>query len=551
MDDADDDGQAGPPGPAATPQASAADAPAPTPDPATAASAPAEPNQSAGDAPVAADAPPPAPDPAPADTASPAPTQSAADTPAPADVPAPDPTPVDSAAPEPNQSAANTPAPLEPNICIEPSQSDPATSGAPADGGSQTDGASSPDAPAGSTNGAVPGAGSAPGETSLADSGAQPSGTGNAAQLTDLHYDWLKRLHGSDVREVATEPGGAPSPSPAANELSFMDKAKVALQVAGEVTGVSGVVRTVEQKASAAVDTAKQVGSIVAEHPGEAIAGLAYGAVQGFTPGGVVAPSPDPKSKAFELARGVGMMAGGVGAAALGVGEEVVGTAADLTGIGAPVGVLLNVGGVVSGATAVTSELAGAATIANAMSMGGDGPSSSSSGGSSGGTPPTTEASSGPSVKADATEQARRFPPDKVNKVLVGERVPNPASPNGMSNEVVGGHSPSIKSLPNYEVEELAKNADGTTVVKFSKQFPDGKLSKIKKSTLAPNNWTDKMIEDATQAVADTPAVATRARDGATLYRETVNGVQWEVIRDQNGIITSSYPTGGVPTNNF
>ncbi len=383
MGDADDDGQAAPPDPAATPQASAADAPAP--DPASATSPPAEPNQSVADAPVAAEVPPPALDPVPVDSPPPAPTQSAADTPALVDVPTPapvsDPAPVDSAAPEQSQSAANTPAPPEPNVCIEPSQSDPAISGTPSDGGSQTDGASSPDAPIASANGAVPGADAAQGETSLADSGAQPSGTGNAAQLTDLHYDWLKRLHGSDVREAVTEPGGAPSASPAANELSFIDKAKVALQVAGEVTGVSGVVRTVEQKASAAVDTAKQVGSIVAEHPGEAVAGLAYGAVQGFTPGGVVAPSPDPKSKAFELARGVGMMAGGVGAAVVGVGEEVVGVAADLTGIGAPVGVLLNVGGVVSAATAVTSELAGAATIANAMSMEGDGSSSSSTGG--------------------------------------------------------------------------------------------------------------------------------------------------------------------------
>jgi RHS repeat-associated protein len=152
---------------------------------------------------------------------------------------------------------------------------------------------------------------------------------------------------------------------------------------------------------------------------------------------------------------------------------------------------------------------------------------------------------------AKAAERARRFPPDKQQKVLYGERVPNPNSPNGMSNEVIGGHSPRIKNDPSYNVEEIAKNSDGTTTVKFIKDFPDGKISQIKKGNLAPDSWSDDKILEATQQVADVPPVATRARDGATLHRETIDGVQWEVIKDPAGNITSSYPTGGTPTQTF
>jgi guanyl-specific ribonuclease Sa len=188
-----------------------------------------------------------------------------------------------------------------------------------------------------------------------------------------------------DANTTDVQAGGADGTSPAASpsdangnegtpaEPGFLDKAKIALQVAGEVTGVSGVIRTVEDNASAAVDTAKKVGGIVADHPVDAAFGLGYGVVQGLAPGGFLAPSPDPKSQAFELGRGVGMMAGGLGALGTAAGEEVIGTGADATGVGAVVGVPLNVLGAVTAASGVTAEVAGAATIANAMSMGGGG----------------------------------------------------------------------------------------------------------------------------------------------------------------------------------
>jgi hypothetical protein len=141
-------------------------------------------------------------------------------------------------------------------------------------------------------------------------------------------------------------------------------------------------------------------------------------------------------------------------------------------------------------------------------------------------------------------ERARRLPAETQEKILMGRRVPNPKSPSGMSNEVIGGHSPKILNDPNFAVEVLARNPDGTVKVKFVKQLPDN-ASKIKTSTLAPESWSDQKIIDTTQQVADSPALSTRPRDGATFHRQTVDGVQWDVIRDKNGVITSSYPSYG------
>jgi len=152
---------------------------------------------------------------------------------------------------------------------------------------------------------------------------------------------------------------------------------------------------------------------------------------------------------------------------------------------------------------------------------------------------------------ARAAEWARRLPPAKQQKLLFGERVPNPNASGGMSNEIIGGHSPRIMTSPDYAFEVIAHNPDGTTQVKFVRNLPDGNLSRIKKSTLAPESWADKKIIETTHAVADSPPVATRARDGATLHRQEVDGVQWEVVRDRSGVITSSYPTGGNPTIKF
>jgi hypothetical protein len=142
------------------------------------------------------------------------------------------------------------------------------------------------------------------------------------------------------------------------------------------------------------------------------------------------------------------------------------------------------------------------------------------------------------------------LPINMQDKILYGERVPNPRSSNGFSNEIRGGHSPKIKNHPDFAVEIISNNPDGTTKVKFTKQFPDN-ASKIKTSTLAPDSWSEQKIIDTTIAVANTPAVITRLSDRSTFHRQTVDGVTWEVIRDSSGNVTSSYPTGGTYSNNL
>ncbi len=135
-------------------------------------------------------------------------------------------------------------------------------------------------------------------------------------------------------------------------------------------------------------------------------------------------------------------------------------------------------------------------------------------------------------------------------KILYGERVP-PKSPGGISNKLIGAHSPKIKNRPDFDVEVLSNNPDCTTSVNLIKQFPDGSFSRKKYSTLAPDSWSDDKIINTTAQVASTPPIATRSRDGATLHQQIVDGVEWEVIKDASGNVTTSYPTGGNPKTNF
>src|SRR6185369_7340479 len=149
-------------------------------------------------------------------------------------------------------------------------------------------------------------------------------------------------------------PGNAAGPL--ATNAGILEAAEAALIAAGEVTGVSPAARQVGAVAS-------QAGSIVADDPLSAGAGLGFGAVQGLAPGGFLVPSPKPESKAFELGRGVGMIGGGIAAVAIGGGEEVIGTGLDATGVGAIVGVPINILGAVTIASGVTSAGVGVATV--------------------------------------------------------------------------------------------------------------------------------------------------------------------------------------------
>lgn len=61
-------------------------------------------------------------------------------------------------------------------------------------------------------------------------------------------------------------------------------------------------------------------------------------------------------------------------------------------------------------------------------------------------------------------------------KILWGQRT------NLNKNKIIGGHSLEISNNhPNYAVEEIILNPDGTRELKYTTRFPDGNLSKIKK----------------------------------------------------------------------
>lgn len=127
------------------------------------------------------------------------------------------------------------------------------------------------------------------------------------------------------------------------------------------------------------------------------------------------------------------------------------------------------------------------------------------------------------------------------SKILYGER--------GNGNKLIGGHSPEVNNAnPNYAVEVISENADGTKVVKFTTQFSDGNLAKIKTSTLFPEKWSNQNIIDSIKTVGDTPVIG--VRDNLTLHRGFVNGVEIDVIKEGNNVI-SGYPTGGKLTPGF
>jgi hypothetical protein len=119
----------------------------------------------------------------------------------------------------------------------------------------------------------------------------------------------------------------------------------------------------------------------------QGVSGLAYGVVQGFAPGGFLAPSPAPQSRAFEFFRGGGQILAGITEAAGGALGEAGGTVLDATGIGAVVGVPVNVASAAVAANGVVSVGSGAGTMWHAITMSGDnggGGEPSSGGGGSG-----------------------------------------------------------------------------------------------------------------------------------------------------------------------
>lgn len=95
-------------------------------------------------------------------------------------------------------------------------------------------------------------------------------------------------------------------------------------------------------------------------------------------------------------------------------------------------------------------------------------------------------------------------------KILWGEQVPG-------RNRVRGGHFRGIVGHPEYIVEKIGSSSinPGCAIVKYIKQFPGGRVSKIKKSTLFPRGWSKSHIIKAIEHVANNPTT-TVLKGGST-----------------------------------
>lgn len=137
--------------------------------------------------------------------------------------------------------------------------------------------------------------------------------------------------------------------------------------------------------------------------------------------------------------------------------------------------------------------------------------------------------------------------PEVEAKILFGRQTLHPDT-GKPTNKVIGAHSAKVNNdHPDFVVDVLKTNPDGTKDVKFYKQLPNGELSRLKRSTLFPDSWTDSQVLDAVRKIADTPIVGTRVdpktKVVSTLHQGTVNGLKIEVIKD-NGDVVSGYPAG-------
>jgi hypothetical protein len=129
--------------------------------------------------------------------------------------------------------------------------------------------------------------------------------------------------------------------------------------------------------------------------------------------------------------------------------------------------------------------------------------------------------------------------PEMEEKILWGQRK------NPKRNDIIGGHSPEINNRhPKYAVEDILLNPDGTKKLKYTTQFSDGNLSRIKTSTVFPEGWSDTKIIDSIKKVGNGKEIGFRNHDGAKLFRQVIDGVEIEVIKIGDNVV-SGYPTGG------
>jgi hypothetical protein len=136
------------------------------------------------------------------------------------------------------------------------------------------------------------------------------------------------------------------------------------------------------------------------------------------------------------------------------------------------------------------------------------------------------------------------------SKILFGAAKPG-------TNKIIGGHSPDVLNSPLYEFNpNQIVNPDGTislTDFKATIVRKDGTIGLLKAKspniqTVAPPSWGNVDVLQAGEAASNAPGVVLRNVNGVetTVHTTVVKGVQWQVIKD-NGVVTSSFPTGGRP----
>jgi uncharacterized Zn-binding protein involved in type VI secretion len=165
--------------------------------------------------------------------------------------------------------------------------------------------------------------------------------------------------------------------------------------------------------------------------------------------------------------------------------------------------------------------------------------------------PPSVKPPSAPPPAASPPPPKSVISPAMEEKILFGQRGTN--SQGNPNNRLTGAHSGDISNdHPEFAVEVLSENPDGTRNVKLIKGFSDGNISRMKSSTLFPEGWSRQQTMNAVQQVADSPPLALRPSDNATLHQGIVNGVEIEVIKVGDNV-TAGYPTGraGFQTINY
>ena len=124
------------------------------------------------------------------------------------------------------------------------------------------------------------------------------------------------------------------------------------------------------------------------------------------------------------------------------------------------------------------------------------------------------------------------------NKILWGQL--------NKKNSFIGGHSSGINNTHiDYAVEVIQVNPNGTRRVNFYVQLPDGRLKFKKNSTLFPENWSDSRVSHSIEMVGNSRPIKIRSHDDATWHRGVIDGVEIDVIKIGNQVI-SAYPTGTI-----